>query len=172
MNLHQALRFSSIVAALALAGCAQPMRRDSPPVDPPAYERSTRGDVESARREQPRATPRQPSKRELPPPAGSEELPVTPAEPEREDTGDMRPTGSLTGVPVCDRYLASFKQCHTTIGQSSPAQVDERYQRLRETLTRNSGTPEGRAQISRDCKGYAASVTSALGDRKCGDPPR
>ncbi len=170
MNLQRALGVTSLAAVLLLAGCAQPVRGDRRASDAPTLEESTRGRSDStapAARSRPRPAPERPS-----PAPVSEELPVTPAEPAREDTGNIRPTGSLTGVPVCDRYLASFKQCHTTIGQSSPTQVDERYERLRETLSRKSGTPEGRAEISQSCKEYAASVAAALSGRKCGDPPR
>jgi len=99
-------------------------------------------------------------------------LPVTPAEPEREAVVPERPAESLTGVPVCDRYLASYRQCHSTIGQSTPAAIDERFERLRANMVRQSGTPEGRAQISALCKSLAAHVQDALAGRKCGDPPR
>ncbi len=171
MNLQQSLGWSSLAAVLVLAGCAQPVRRDSTSTGAPAMEESTRqGDrvaPESRRMDTPRPAPR----RARPEPV-SEEMPMTPAEPARESAGEIRPTGSLTGVPVCDRYLASFKQCQTSIGQSSPAQVDERYDRLRQTLTSKSGTPEGRAWISQQCKQFAASVAEALDGRKCGDPPR
>jgi len=172
MNLHKTLGLTALAASLALAGCAQPMRRDGPgsrPM-PPTMEESTRGDVETTA---PAAPPRKRKPRPTPsvqPPAGSEELPVTPAEPAREAVGVTRPAGSLTGVPVCDRYLASYKQCHVTIGQSAPTQIDERYQRIRATITRKSGTPEGRAEISATCKNLAELVTEALNGRKCGDP--
>jgi len=83
-----------------------------------------------------------------------------------------RPAGSLTGVPVCDNYLASYRQCHKTIGQAAPAAIDGNFERLRDSLVRESGTPEGRAQISGRCKNLAALVQEALAGRKCGDPPR
>lgn len=176
MNLHKTLGLTALAFALtlALAGCAQPMRRDGPGSrsPPPTLEESTRGEVDSTA---PAGTP--PKRKPRPtqpaqPPAGSEELPVTPAEPAREDVGDTRPAGSLTGVPVCDRYLASYKQCHASIGQSAPTQIDERYERILATITRKSGTPEGRAEISATCKNLAALVTEALNGRTCGDPPR
>ncbi|MEO6065218.1 MAG: hypothetical protein ABIP49_05510 [Lysobacterales bacterium] len=173
MNLYKTFGLTVLAATVALAGCAQPMRRDGPGSRPmaPNMDGSTRGDVESTApaappKRKPRSTP------PMQPPAGSEELPVTPAEPAREEVGDSRPAGSLTGVPVCDRYLASYKQCHATIGQYAPTQIDERYQRIRDTLTSKSGTPEGRAEISATCKNLAALVTEALNGRKCGDPAR
>ncbi len=97
---------------------------------------------------------------------------MTPLEPERVAVPPGRPAGSLTGVPVCDQYLASYRQCHTTIGQATPAAIDANFERLRDSMVRQSGTPEGRAQISGQCKGLAALVQESLGGRKCGDPPR
>ncbi len=97
---------------------------------------------------------------------------MTPSEPERVAVPVARPAGSPTGVPVCDNYLASYRQCHTTIGQTAPAAIDQNFERLRDSMVRQSGTPEGRAQISGQCKGLAALVQEALGSRKCGDPPR
>lgn len=172
MKVFRTSRVPFLLALVVLAGCAQPMRRNDSPARAPDREESSRGEVRSAPPGSPAAT-RKPRKDPpaQPAPPDSEEMPVTPAEPAREETGEIRPAGSLTGVPVCDRYLASFRQCHTTIGQSSPTQIDQRYDSLRDTLTRKSGTPEGRAEISRMCKDFAASVASALGDRKCGDPP-
>ncbi len=94
---------------------------------------------------------------------------MTPLEPAREITGAA--AGSRTGVPICDRYLASFRQCETTIGQHTPQQIDQRYARIRAALMRKSGTPEGRAEISRSCKVLDRAMQAGLGKRKCGDPP-
>jgi len=164
---------AALLAALVLAGCAQPVRRDAPrslPSESPGLEESIRSETEARRPE--KTTRKRPTAPRVQPPAGSEELPMTPLEPEREAVPAERPTGSLTGVPVCDQYLASYRRCHTTIGQSTPAAMDEKFERLRASMVRQSGTPEGRAQISGQCKGLAALVQEALAGRKCGDPPR
>ncbi len=175
MRIHRNIRNIALpvcLAALAFAGCARQMQREVPPPMEPTLEESTTGEVESTAPaaptpRTPRPKPTQPRR----PPAGSEELPVTPAEPMRESTG-TGVAGSPTGVPVCDIYLMTYKQCYATIGQSSPAQIDERYDRIRDTLVGKSGTPEGRSQISNLCKQFNALIEEALDGRKCGDPPK
>lgn len=173
MKLFRVGGCAALFATLVLVGCAQPVRRDAPrslPSDSPGLEESSRSEPDSVRNRKVRGDRTVPPRTQ--PPAGDEEIPVTPLEPEVEAVPAERPAGSLTGVPVCDRYLASYRQCHTTIGQSTPGAIDEKFERLRANMVRQSGTPEGRAQISKQCKSLADHVQDALAGRKCGDPPR
>jgi len=171
MRVDHLLAGTSLIALVFFAGCARTPTRAIDGMDStPPIEATTQGGVQSTA---PAATPpKQGAARPAPkprPPAGEEILPVTPAEPAREFSAAG--ASASTGVPVCDQYLAAFKLCHRTIGQYTPAQIDDRFERTRDGLMRKSGTPEGRAQISRSCKVLASAMTAELGKRTCGDPP-
>lgn len=171
MRINLKYRYSiAALIAFALTACAQQAPRSDVPLPAPdpvqtaPVTQDSRKDTPPPARSRTRPTP-------APRPApGAEVLPVTPSEPAREITGAG--SGSRTGVPICDRYLASFRQCQSTIGQNTPQQIDQRYERIRSALMRKSGTPEGRAEISKSCKVLERAMQAGLGERKCGDPPR
>lgn len=90
-------------------------------------------------------------------------------------SGDTaRAEGALpanTGIPACDDYLASYRACHRAAAVYPPDQIDFHYRQMRQSLLRDSLSPEIRPQLAARCNSLAGTLRQALHGKACVPEP-
>lgn len=81
------------------------------------------------------------------------------------------PAASVTGVPSCDAYLASYVACHRAAGIFPPDQLESRFQTMRNSLLDAAHDPQSRRYLDARCRVLATQLAQALHGRTCGNPP-
>lgn len=135
-----------VLAALALAGCADKPVRPAPTAHPVTTSTAPRSPHAAA----------------------------TPSTAAASSTRTHRDTGAApaddqatTGIPACDDYLASYRACHQVAKVYAPDQIESRYQMMRKSLLDDSRNPSIRPQLSERCNALASSLRQALHGQSC-----
>jgi hypothetical protein len=96
--------------------------------------------------------------------AGPSPLPAAAAPP-------PAPVPVQTGIPACDAYLASYLACHQAAGIFAPDELPQRYQAMRDSLSREARDPATRPQLPGRCAVLAEGMREALDGKSCGTTP-
>ncbi len=75
-----------------------------------------------------------------------------------------------TGIPACDDYLASYKQCHLAAGIYTPSTIDAHYRSMHQTLLAQARDPGKRSALAARCISLAMLLKKSLRGKPCTPP--
>lgn len=81
-------------------------------------------------------------------------------------------TTAVTGIPDCDRYLASYLACHRAAGIFPADQLATRYADMRRSLLDAATDPQARNYVGARCRVLTTQLEQALAGRPCDAPAR
>lgn len=77
---------------------------------------------------------------------------------------------TITGVPACDAYLASYQACHRAAAVFPAGQLQAHYQAMRDSLLDASRDPRTRPYLDARCRLLSSQLSQALQGRACDTP--
>lgn len=72
-----------------------------------------------------------------------------------------------TGIPACDDYLASYKQCHRAAGIYAPDTIDAHYRSMHQALLEQARDPDRRSALAARCIALATLLKQSLRGKPC-----